>query len=102
MSQEQKQHYFLVAGEIIFTTPAEKGEEFHQINMNAILTSDTRNLKVSDLGRAQQYLQMAFLKGVQVQPDIKNVILLNLKYLGQFTEEEFFDDNKSKNVKTQG
>lgn len=91
-----KKHHYMVAGEIIFTTPSEQGEVFHQINMNAVLTTDSKEIKAKDIGRAQQYLQLSFLRGTHIQPDIRNVIIFGFTYLGHFTEEEFQDGAQPK------
>lgn len=82
----KKQHYFLVAGQVIFHT---KEGEPGQVLLNAIVTNDTRNFPVQLIGKAQQALQLHFFKKAEPTCTVLDVPILNITHLGHMTEREF-------------
>lgn len=82
-----KQHYFLVSGEIAFTHDDNMGS----IRLNAIVTNTKKEIPVAVIGRAQQALQINFFKRMEDPDQVKviDVIVSNFCYLGVFKPEEF-------------
>lgn len=89
---ELKEHYFLVAGTVFFTT-ADAPEEPASIPVNAIVKNDTGQLPVSMLSKANQGLSQgcADKLGPQVSITIHDVQVLNFTKLGHMTPSEFHD-----------
>jgi hypothetical protein len=82
-------HFHLAAGEILFH---ETGNDAAagSVRLNAMLVTQTANITASDIGRVQQALQLNFFqKTGDAAITIVDVVLLNLSYLGQMTQEEF-------------
>lgn len=88
MSEPNRYHYFLIVGEILFRH-VEK-PDIHSVRLNGVIISDTNNIPVKTLGKAQQTLQLNFHQKMQDEKmQVIDVILQNFVYLGHFTEEEF-------------
>lgn len=91
MSKESK-HHFLIVGEVVFRMPNE--EEVRAAKVNGVLVTDSRNVGSAHLGKCQQIVQLHFRQSL---PDPKiqvvDVVLLNIDYLGEMTEEEFLGPN---------
>lgn len=87
MSQEKKHHH-LVTAQIVFK--ADNEDNIGSAMTNALFISDMVDYKKKDIGNIQVAAQMAFhqkLDGAVVQ--IIDVVIINIVYLGYFTEEEF-------------
>lgn len=86
-----KIHRWLVAGKMIFTMTNEAGVmEVNEVTLNAIVSAETPNVSAHHIGKAQQGLQMHFFKRFEgTDAEIKDVVILNLSYLGEATDEEF-------------
>ena len=83
----KKQHYFLVAGQVVFHT--EDGNP-GQVLLNALVTNDSKTFPVRMIGKAQQALQLHFFKKVgDGKATVLDVPILNVSYLGLMTEKEF-------------
>lgn len=84
----KKQHYFLVAGQVIFHT--NEGEH-GQIMLNALVTNDARNFPARLIGRAQQALQMHFFKRMPdpTKVTVDDVPIYSISHLGIMTEKDF-------------
>lgn len=84
----KKQHYFLVAGTIIFHND---NAEIGQVLMNCIITNNDRNFPARLIGRAQQTLQIQFFKNIEDPTQIKvvDVPITSICHLGIMTEKEF-------------
>lgn len=98
MTDEESKHHFLIAGELVFTQ--EGNDEVNAIRVNGVLLTDQTNLPVASLGKAQQVLQANFyerMKGQKV--DVVDVILINITYLGQMTQEEFYKNPEGMGLK---
>lgn len=85
-----KQHYYLVSGTLIFTVEENGQTNVGNVELNALVHDDERNVTLSIIGKAQTGLQLNFR---QRQPDpatqIIDVIVANMIYLGHMTKEEF-------------
>ena len=87
MSQTKK-HYFLVTSEI--TLLEEETQSSSITRLNAVIHGDSRQVTGRVLSKAQQAAQMNFHKQVgETSLKIVDVVILNLSYLGEMTEEEF-------------
>ena len=86
-----KKHYHLVHGSIVFLDKESAAPV--KLDLNAILPTDTQNIDTKALGKAQQNLQLTFLKKME-DPELKvvDVVLNSLSYLGCMTHEEFYGD----------
>lgn len=89
---ETKEHYFLVAGTVFFTT-ADEPEEPVSLPMNGIIRNAHGRLSAGELGKAQQALAQACANklGPQVQMNLVDVQLQNICKLGQMLPSEFHD-----------
>lgn len=85
---EPTKHHYLIAGEIVFKSP--EMETVNGMRANGILLTDTTNLGIAAIGKAQQVLQANFFQKMQ-DPNliIIDVIITGLIYIGLMTEEEF-------------
>lgn len=83
-----KQHYHLVTGSVIYQEAED--QPFQSITLNGIVRDDEKEIPTRLLGRAQQILQINFMKKIDsTQHKVVDVILLNFAYLGHMTEEVF-------------
>lgn len=87
-----KQHYYLVAGEVLFFIgdPKEEGNEAATLKLNTMITCRNPFVTVRELGKAQQALQLQAVQKVG-EPNMVfvNVLLLAVNYLGHMRPEEF-------------
>lgn len=83
-----KLHHHLVTAEIVFT---QKGQDqIAALRINGLLVSEQKEIPVRSLGKAQQIVQMNFHQRMQGQEvEVVDVVIFNLTYLGEFTQEEF-------------
>lgn len=98
MTNEESKHHFLITGEIVFTEKS--SDEVNAIRVNGVLLTDQTNLPVASLGKAQQVLQANFherMKGQKI--DVVDVILTNITYLGQMTQDEFYKNPEGMELK---
>ena len=91
--QNKRQHYFLVAGEVMFHLPAKAGQaesEAAVAHVNTVGTTHDGRIPLVAIGRLQQQLQMQLYKEIG-EPDLRivKVCILSIVPLGQFTAEEF-------------
>ena len=83
----KKQHYYLVAGLVIFQT---KDGEAGQIMTNGIVVNDNKTFPARLIGKAQQILQMNFFKRLDdPSTTVVDVPIYSISYLGLMTEKEF-------------
>ena len=86
--EAKKQHYHLVAGLVMFGNP--ETEQIGSLTLNTVLRSDSQNVPVRQIGRAQQALQMIFRQKTEDETSqIVDVPIMSISYLGFMTEEEF-------------
>jgi hypothetical protein len=91
--KNQKLHYYLISGIVMFTIKDGESIEPNTIPCNAIVRHTTKLFPAHKLAHAQQNLQ----KGMMLKiPDtmhagiqIRDVIVQSVSYLGVMTEEEF-------------
>lgn len=86
------QHAHLVAGEIVFTVGTEEDNdgEVNAVRVNSVLWTPERQILATDLGRAQQTLQLVFFQRMQgAEIEVRDVVLLHVSYLGKMTQEAF-------------
>jgi hypothetical protein len=87
---EQKQHYHLVYGELVYAK-AETPDELGASNLNCVLTTADGRITTKALGIAQQSLQQALHQRVQEgEVIVRDVLLVNIVHLGEMTATEFF------------
>lgn len=86
--EAKQQHYHLVAGLVMFGNP--ETQEIGSLTLNTVLRSDSQNVPVRQIGRAQQALQMVFRqKTGDETTQVVDVPILSISYLGYMSEEEF-------------
>lgn len=92
-----KLHYFLIAGIVGINVQQEidgvTTDNPSSSPANAVVRHDSVNFPAHRLGRAQQNLTKAFIQKVpeEIKPmlSIMDVVITNVSYLGEMTEEEF-------------
>ncbi len=85
-----KKHHYLIAGELTFTPPGAPEGTINTIKNNGVLMTNAKHIMMRDLGRAQQVLQLNLHHSIgEAGTVIHNVVILNLTYLGYFTQEEW-------------
>lgn len=91
MDASKKNFYFLISGSVVFVNqPDTVNENIGSIQMNGVLISDINSIPARSLGKAQQILQINFMKQMgQSAPKIVDVSLHNFVLLGEFTHDEF-------------
>lgn len=101
MNAADKNYYHLISGEVVFVNnPDTINESIGSIRLNGILITDIATLPVRSLGKAQQVLQVNFMKQMGAQaPKIVDVVLHNFVLLGHFTKEEFEQPPEGMQVK---
>ena len=84
---EEKKHYYLVAGEIVFTDEEEK---VNAIRLNGVTVMKDLEVNTRELGRAQQILQVNFAQRMgEIPYKVHDVVLTSFIYLGKMSQEEF-------------
>lgn len=90
MSQNEKKHHFLIAGQVVFAQTVNGEEVVNAIPLNGVLITDRQELPVASLGKAQQILQLNFVQRMQDDSlKVVDVVLLNFVHLGHMTKAEF-------------
>lgn len=88
----EKKHYYLVSGEVEYL-PEDRARSSQRVNV--IHASKNTQFPLSELAEIQKNLQMGFHSVYSrispMAPEITNVVVLNLNYLGWFSKEEFHD-----------
>ena len=87
MTKEKSYHYFLVCGANMCVN---EHETISTVTLNAIITSDTRELGVRSLAKAQQALQANFyqrMEGTEIK--VVDVVIASLTHLGFMTPSKF-------------
>lgn len=89
MDNTIKKHHHLITGLIHFVNNDSK--DIGSTPMNGVLVSNTKDIPMASLGKAQQILQLHFHRksGNDGNITVVDVVLLQFTYLGEFTEEEF-------------
>lgn len=91
-----KQHYYLVAGKVVFFIgdPSEENNEAKTIELNSILTTVQQQITEKDIGKSQQVLQMMAVQKIN-EPNIKfvHVYIHGYSYLGHMKPETFSKPN---------
>jgi hypothetical protein len=68
--------------------------DLSQIELNTVIRSKDRKVTGRKMGEAQQAMQMLLFKKAQSAgkdpPNVHDVFLIGISYLGQMTEEEFY------------
>ena len=100
-TQETKQHYFLVSGEVEFTEVSKSKTEFSRaMKVNGIQVWKDRELPAAALAKIQTTLQLHFhqkySKTHKAPPkEVTGVTIMAIIHLGEFTNEEFMKDAPS-------
>jgi hypothetical protein len=82
-----KKHFFMFACQVAFKATE---TAIGSVLVNVALHSEEKNLRARDLARAQQGAQMNFFKKFgDAPPEVVDVIMTNVTYLGHMTQEEF-------------
>lgn len=83
-----KKHYFLVSGEVVFTHP--DIDNTATMRLNTMIVNTTKTVNASQVGRAQQALQMLLFERLQdPKAEVKDVFIMSISYLGLQAEDEF-------------
>jgi hypothetical protein len=92
-----KSHYWLIAGQVLFTI----GENTLNRSLNTLVTTKNPFLTRSDMGKAQQAIQVRLMRETfpenEIPADLKihDVFIASASSLGAMTPEEFnagYDD----------
>lgn len=87
---QRKQAYYIAVGEIVFH---DAGVDYVQkITANALVIHNEDNINLNQIGRIQQALQLQFFQKMQNnpnKPEVIDVIIQNLIFLGNMTPDEF-------------
>ncbi len=89
MSNTKHQHFWLIAGTVVFVM---KGEDIPaSVPLNSVLRQDDLTLNVASVSRAQMGLQAVLAPKMAGagEYDIVDDVINNLMYLGWMTMEEF-------------
>lgn len=93
---EKRQYHWMVAGEITFNLKQDDGTfEVNVVKQNCVIFSLENRLRVQELGKAQQTLQMQLFNkmgaesGLLDKIEVTNIVLLALMPLGHMTQTEF-------------
>lgn len=93
MTTEQKQHYFLSAGQVTFVTK-ENPNQPTTVGLNALVIRNTDKKTLDLIGNANRALQQHLFNRVGEDAskiEVLDVVQVNIQYLGEFTKEEFND-----------
>lgn len=86
--EESKNHYHMIAGEIVFREG--DSEIVNAVRVNGVIVDPGRELPARLLGKAQQILQLNFHQRMQNENiQVLDVVLMNLMYLGHMTQSQF-------------
>lgn len=85
----ERKHHILIAGNVLFMHNT--SQEMGSVPLNGVLVTNRKDMPAASLHKAQQVLQHNFHKASNNQGEVTvvDVVLQNLVYLGEFTEEEF-------------
>lgn len=87
-----KQHYYLVAGKVMFFVgdPKADGNEAATLELNTMVICRQPYVTIKEIGKAQQALQMQAVQKIQ-EPNMTfvNVVITTFSYLGHMRPEEF-------------
>lgn len=83
----KKQHYFLVAGKVVFV--AKDAEEGAAAEVNCLFHGDHQHINMKYLQRAQRGLQAQIVEKTGPETQFIDVCILNIQWLGFMTPEEF-------------
>lgn len=89
MDNQVKKHHHLISGAVHFRN--KDSNDIGSVPLNGVLLSDNKDIPMTSLGKAQKVLQLNFYRNAQAdgKVEVVDVVLLNLVYLGEFTEAEF-------------
>jgi len=83
-----KFHYFLVSGEVIFTHPDSDG--IASMRLNTFLKLNSKVVSTRNIAKAQQVLQVRMFERIQDEKaEVMDVYIAGISYLGHMTEEEW-------------
>lgn len=89
---EDREHYYLIMGEVTFVPPGKK-QEVATARMNAFITCPEQSIPLKAIGRAQRAIQIQLhrklSKTLPAPPLVVDAVIHTLTYLGHFTKEEF-------------
>lgn len=88
MTKPESMHHYLICAEILFQLPEEEG--IRAVKVNGVLVTEHNRIGSPQLGKAQEIAQLHFRQSMpDPKVEIMDVVLLNMSYLGQMTEEQF-------------
>lgn len=95
--QEEKRHHYMVMGEVVHILPGET--DAHTIRVNAAYFGKDKDIRAKELGQIQEALVMSFHEKMARQlptpPDVVDVVLHNMVYLGHYTRAEFLQGTQT-------
>ena len=85
-----KQHYFLLAAQVIY----QKDKLERSRNFNILITSNTKTVNRAQFGRAQQQAQVRYFTEFdnEQKSNVVDVFIQGVSHLGEMTEAEFHGD----------
>lgn len=81
------EHFWLVAGCVVFTRQGEDTVE--TISLNTMITNKIEQVTARHVGRAQQSLQMLLFQRLGVEIQVHDVFIISVSYLGRMSTEAF-------------
>ena len=90
MSENPQKHHYLIAAEIVFKH--QEQEQVTAVRVNGVLIQDELGLPQRSLGKAQQIVQLNFMRRMAEEAPfltVLDVVLMNFVHMGQFTQAEF-------------
>jgi hypothetical protein len=87
----KRQHYHLFCGSVMFRDPAAEGENaVGEIKLNTTTRTDSKDVPIKTMGKAQQALQMLMFQKLE-DPNLVviDVVFTSIFYCGYMTEKEF-------------
>lgn len=90
MNKNKKMHYYMVAANIVYGLDGQEQVGMMPINSAVWSEEPDRLIRLRLISRAQQAAQMAFIKKLnQINVQIRDVVIVNMIYLGHMTEAQF-------------
>lgn len=96
---EQTNHYFLVGARISYLANGKEDSQPKAVYQNAVVVGDSPKVPVKLMGKAQQAVQLNFLKGQGEDAQnykVTDIYIQSITHLGEFTSEEFHEQPENK------
>ncbi|WP_290870392.1 hypothetical protein [Aquabacterium sp.] len=94
MSKSETHHFYLIAGMVMFSVGKDEDGQISSVPTNAVVRhTDGTKFPAAKLAKAQQNLHKTLIMKMpeEAKPliTVRDIIITNVSYLGEMTEEEF-------------